>query len=293
MTTRFHKLKLLLSCLQVSLCLALVNFVDAQEKHGPAQDIAVQQNMGKRLPLHLKFEDDKNDLVKLGDYFRNGKPILLSFNYSDCPKLCVVQLNNLASALANIDLVPGEDFEFISVSLDPNEQASTLAKTKQKYLYAYGDVTTADGWHYLRGTKANILELTKVCGFKYKYIHESRTYSHPAAFIFITADGRISSYADGLNGKLEELLKPSLMEAGNGKIGSFADKVAYFASCFVFDPTTGKHSLSAIRVMRLAGMVTMLALAIGVGPYWFFKRNFEDSESIQENELDQTFQNED
>lgn len=233
-----------------------------------AQGIGVTQNLGDKLPLSLDFEDDENRFIKLGQLFDNNRPVLLSFNYSNCPKICVVQLQNLATELQNIDLVPGRDFEIVSVSLDPTEQSQQLADTKAKYVAAYGDISSTNGWHFLRGSKSNINALAESCGFKYKYIPAERFYSHPAAFIFCTADGRISRYLDGLDGGLDRQLKPALIEAGQGKIGSLKDKVLYFSGCYIFDATTGKYSMSAIRLMRLAATVTVACLLIGIVPYW-------------------------
>ena len=232
-----------------------------------AQGIGVTQMLGSELPMHLEFEDDKNRFIQFGQLFANQRPVLLSFNYSDCPKICVVQLQNLATELQNIDLIPGRDFEIVSVSLDPTEQSKRLAETKAKFVAAYGNLKSSDGWHFLRGSKANIGSLADACGFQYKYIPSERIYSHPAAFIFCTSDGRISRYLDGLDGGLDRQLRPALIEAGQGKIGSLADKVIYFSGCYLFDASTGKYTMSALRLMRLAGLLTVVGLVIGIVPY--------------------------
>ena len=143
------------------------------------------------------------------------------------------RLNNLASALQTIDLVPGRDFRIVSVSLDPNEQIRKLADTKRNYVVAYGNMDSADGWHFLRGSRENIREVTEACGFKYKYVADQNIYSHPAAFIFCTPDGRIARYLDGLSGALDRTLKPALIEAGEGRVGSVVDRLMYFAGCYV------------------------------------------------------------
>ncbi len=239
-----------------------------------AEGIGVDQRIGERLPLALDFDDDHNNQVFINDLFDGKLPVVLSFNYSDCPQLCVIQLNNLAAALQHINLVPGRDFRIVSVSLDPNEQTGKLADTKRNYVVAYGDLESADGWHFLRGTRENIRLLADACGFKYKYVPQQNIYSHPAAFIFCTPDGRISRYLDGLSGDppLDQSLKLALIEAGKGRIGSLADKVLYFSGCYVYDSVNGKYSLSAIRLMRLAGIGTIIALVIGITPY-LIRRN--------------------
>ena len=248
--------------------------------------IGVDQKLGDELPLYIEFENEKNNVVRFGELFKDGKPVLLSFNYSDCPQLCNVQLGNFVKALRAIDLVPGKDFQFVSISIDPTEQSKQLAETKEKYLFDYGNMESADGWHFLRGTQKNIRAMADACGFQYKYLPKARQYSHPAAFIFCTADGKISRYIDGLAGNLNTSMKPALVEASKGKIGSLADKVKYFAGCYYFDPTTGKYSTKAIGLMRLAGYATIFGLAIGIAPYWLSRRRDNDREVKEIKDLD-------
>lgn len=244
-----------------------------------AEGIGVDQRVGETLPLGLDFDDDKNNQVFVDDLFDGKIPVLLSFNYSDCPQLCVVQLNNLASALQQIDMIPGRDFQIVSISLDPNEQISKLADTKRNYVVAYGNTKTADGWHFLRGSRDNIVKMADACGFRYKYVPDQKIYSHPAAFIFCTPDGRIARYLDGLSGELEQMLKPALMEAGEGKIGTVVDKFMYFAGCYVFDSATGKYSQKAIGLMRIAAAGTVLVLLVGIAPYWIRRKSVADRNS--------------
>ncbi len=244
-----------------------------------AEGIGVDQRVGESLPPGLDFDDDKNNQVFVDDLFDGKIPVLLSFNYSDCPQLCVVQLNNLASALQQIDMIPGRDFQIVSISLDPNEQVSKLADTKRNYVVAYGKTETEKGWHFLRGSRDNIEKMADACGFRYKYIPEQKIYSHPAAFIFCTPDGRIARYLDGLSGELGQMLKPALIEAGEGKIGTVVDKFMYFAGCYVFDPATGKYSKSAIAFMRIAAAGTVLVLVIGIVPYWIRRQTRAEKNS--------------
>lgn len=237
-----------------------------------AKGIKVDQKMGARLPMDLAFDDDHNNHIRIRDLFDGKKPVLLSFNYSNCPRLCIVQLNNLVAALNKINLLPGKDFTIVSVTLDPNEQIDKLHETKMKYLASYGKMETEGGWRFLRGDGQTIRKLADACGFQYKYIPDQRIYSHPSAFIFCSPDGQICRYLDGLDGELNTSLKPALMEAAEGKIGSLADKVLYFAGCYVFDPTTGKYSFAALSLMRVGGILTVVLILISVIPYWIGKR---------------------
>ncbi len=89
--------------------------------------------------------------VALGDYFGKDRPVILTLVYYSCPMLCTLVLNGMVDALKQIDMVPGKDFEIVSVSFDPTE-TPTLAKfKKQNYLNDYGRPEAAAGWHFLVG----------------------------------------------------------------------------------------------------------------------------------------------
>lgn len=238
-----------------------------------AKGIGVDQRLGDYIPTEIRFSDDNNDTVTLGQYFDGKKPVLLSFNYSDCPMLCITQLNNLCTALQQIDLVPGKDFEFVSISLDPNEQSTKARETKRKFVAAYGDLDSSDGWHFLTGDLKNIEFATDCTGFRYKYIPKQKFYSHPAAFIFVSPEGQIVRYLDGLDGDLENKIKPALMEASKGKVGSLLDKALYFSGCYYFDPSTGKYSFAVMNIMRWCGLFTVVGLLVWLVPFWLRRRS--------------------
>ncbi len=67
-------------------------------------------------------------------YWPGGKPILLTLNYSGCPGLCVAQLDGLVRGVEELrDVWLGEDFQLVSISIDPRETAGRAKKTKDRY----------------------------------------------------------------------------------------------------------------------------------------------------------------
>ena len=94
----------------------------------------VEPNIGTMIDPDIHFHDHDNRFVKIGDYF-GDKPLMLSFNYSNCPKLCSVQLENMVKALAQIKFQVGVDFDMVSVSIDPLEQTSRAREQKDKYVH--------------------------------------------------------------------------------------------------------------------------------------------------------------
>src|SRR5690606_32994181 len=133
--------------------------------------------------------------VGLGKYFKQGKPIVLTLNYSDCPGLCVAQLDMLVDTLRDLSGAElGEDFEILTVSIDPLETPEKAARTKAKYIGLLSGDGAQRGWHFLTGKQADIAKLADAVGFRYSYDKANQRYNHAAATYFLSADGRICRY---------------------------------------------------------------------------------------------------
>src|SRR5262249_50279301 len=75
-----------------------------------ANDVTVDEHLGGRVPLSARFRTQDGALVTLGDVLRGDLPAILTFNYSDCPMLCSVQLNGLTAVLPKVgELAPSPD----------------------------------------------------------------------------------------------------------------------------------------------------------------------------------------
>ena len=246
-----------------------------------AEDIGVDDKTGDWLELDLVFDDDKDRQINLKDYFDGKRPVMLSFNYSNCPKLCSVQWENMVSTLREIDFEVNTDFQVISISIDPQEQASRAKKTKALYLKYYNRSETADGWHFLTGDRDSIEFAADNCGFRYKYIPRQKLYSHPPVFILLSPKGKIVRYIHGLDYDVKTMER-ALIESAEGKIGSPINQLSYGLGCFLFDETTGKYSFQVMGLMRIGGAITVIVLLVSLIPFWFFKRgrNSDDTDEM-------------
>lgn len=252
-----------------SLYLASISYAQLLDKVDNLESVGVDENLEATLPLHLEFRDSSGKTVKLGDLIRDGKPVLLSLNYSDCPMLCRLQLNGLVDGLRDIKLEPGNDFDIISVSIDPLETPQRARQTKQNYVKSYGRPRTAGGWHFLSGDQRSIAELAEAVGFRYRYVPERKEYAHAAVTIAVTPKGKISRYLYGVVYP-PQTLRLSLIEAAEGKIGTTLDKVLLF--CLHYDAATGRYAPVAKNLMRLGAGATITALAVGLLPLWLRRR---------------------
>jgi protein SCO1/2 len=77
----------------------------------------------------------------------------------------------------------------------------------------------------------------------------------------LTPDGRISRYFYGIEYGPRDI-RLALIEAGERKIGSLVDQL--FLYCFHYDPKSARYSFAIMRVVRSAGVLTVVAIAAGV-----------------------------
>ncbi|MCG3195843.1 MAG: SCO family protein [Candidatus Omnitrophica bacterium] len=233
----------------------------------PAQleGVTITEHLNAKIPLELEFKDENGKTIRLGDYFKPGRPVLLTLNYYGCPMLCGLQLNGLLDAMRELDWLPGKEFEVVTVSFDPGETPILAKNKKQNYIREYGRPEAAPGWHFLTGREKEIRALTEAVGFGYRYDEENDEYQHAAALFILTPQGVLSRY---LYGVMYEpgTLRLSLVEAGQGKIGSAMDQIILF--CFHYDAAEGRYAFAALNVMRVTALLTALILAAVMLKFW-------------------------
>jgi len=251
-----------------AIALALLPTSTPAQLQGPVQDIGVRpsllkevgidQKLNQSIPLDLEFRDEHGKPVRLSEYF-GQKPVILSMVYYNCPMLCTQVLNGIESSLKLIPMDIGKQFNVITVSIDPTERP-VLAEAKQAlYTGLYGRPGAAEGWHFLTGDEQQIRQLANALGFRYAYDPDSKQFAHASAIMLLTPEGKISRYFYGIQFASRDL-RLGLVEASEGKIGTPVDQVLLF--CYHYDPSTGKYGLLISRLIRTAGAVTVLAIAV-------------------------------
>jgi protein SCO1/2 len=219
-------------------------------------EVRFDQRLDTLLPLELTFRDERGAVRPLRMYF-GEKPVVLALVYYRCPMLCTQVLNGLVTSLRALELSAGKDFEVVLVSIDPRETPAMALKKKQSYLHRYGRPESAAGWHFLTGDQENIERLAAAVGYQYRYDPKSDQYAHASGLMVLTPQGRLARYFYGIDYPTRDL-RLSLVEASAGKIGSPVDQVLLF--CFHYDPATGRYGLAIVRLLRVAGMLTVAAL---------------------------------
>lgn len=237
----------------------------AEDTPQELKNVGTEEHLGAPVPLDLAFTDSSGRPVRLRDFFDGRRPVLLTMNYSDCPRLCSLQLHGLFRGLERLDWSLGNQFRMITVSIDPREPPERAQATKEKYLEAYGRAAGAEGWHCLVGSEENIRRLADAVGFRYAYVEETRQYAHTAVTMVLMPDGRVSRYLYGIEYD-PQTLRLALLEAGQGKLGSTVDKLILY--CFRYDSSAGKYAPVAERLMTLGAGLFAALLGGSLLAFW-------------------------
>ena len=222
------------------------------------QNVGIEQHLDEQIPADLSFRDETGKPVRLGDYF-GKKPMILNLVYYNCPMLCGEVLSGLEGALRVLKFDVGKEFDVLTVSFDPRETPDMATRKKAEFLKRYGRAGAAEGWHFLTGPQESIDALTKAAGFQYQYDPKTGQFAHATAIMILTPEGKIAQYYYGVDYAPKDL-RLGLIQASENKIGTLADQVLLY--CYHYDPTTGKYGAIISRVLKLAGIVTLLGLGI-------------------------------
>lgn len=238
-------------------------------------NVGIDQKLNQQIPLDLTFRDENGKPVQIGKYF-GQKPVVLSLVYYDCPMLCTQVLSGMEASLRNISLNIGSDFNVVTVSIDPHEDAK-LAHVKQElYTGVYGRPGASEGWHFLTGDEPQIKQLADSVGFRYAYDADSKQFAHASTIMVLTPEGKISKYFYGITYPSRDL-RLGLVEASEGKIGTPVDAAMLF--CYHYDPATGKYGLLVSRMIRGGGALTLLVL--GTLIFFLFRNEHQNQKALE------------
>ncbi len=234
------------------------------------QNVGIDQRLNEQLPLDAVFRDEQGQQVKLGQYFNNGKPVILSLVYYECPMLCNQVLIGLVGSLKALAFDVGKEFEVITVSFDARETPGIARQKKGAFLARYDRprAPAAAGWHFLTGDEDSIKRLTEAVGFRYAYDPTTDQFAHASAVMVATPEGRLSHYFYGIEYAPKEL-RLGLIEASDHKIGSPVDRLLLY--CYHYDPATGKYGAVVMNFLRLGGIIFLIGFAAMLFVLWLWK----------------------
>lgn len=235
------------------------------------REVGLRQKLNSQAPLDADFRDEQGQTVTLGDCMA-GKTTILVMAYYRCPKLCTQVLNDLAMGLTDVlkrtSWELGDQLNVVTVSFDDRETPEMATAKKESYIKEYRLPNMDKGWRFLTGRQQSILRLANAVGFQFRYDPKNDLFAHPACIMILTPEGKVSRYFLGLADKtFARDLRLGLEEASDHKIGTpIKDRIVL--SCFYYDPETGKYTMTALNLVRAAGVVTVLILGSVLFVMW-------------------------
>lgn len=244
--------------LSILILLAACAVANARLSQAQLAPVSVDAKPDAPLPLEQAFTDEDGRTRTLGDAI-GGRPAVVVFADYTCRTLCGPVLAFAVSGLEQTGLVAGSDFRLIVIGIDPKDSLADARAMKASHIGT--DTAIARATMVLSGDADAIREATTAAGYRYAYDDTAGQFAHPAAAYVVTAQGHVSRVLSGL-GLDATNLRLALVDAGQGRVGTFADHIRLL--CYGFDPATGIYSAAISRIMLGAGIVTVVAMAGGI-----------------------------
>ncbi len=231
--------------------------------------IGVDEHLGARVPFDAAFLDHQGHPVRLGSFFSGNKPVVLNLVYHRCTMLCGMVLNGVIRSLKQAQWSVGEQYEVLTISIDSRDTPQVAAGKRARVLTAYGRPSAERGWHFLVGPEQESRRVADAVGFQYRFDRASDQYAHAAVTMLLTPDGRVARYLYGIDYPQTDV-RVGLLEASEGRQVSTVERIILF--CYHYDPQTHRYALVARNVMKVGGVLTMVALGGFMGSMWLRER---------------------
>jgi protein SCO1/2 len=298
------------------------------DRGAPLEAATVEEHLGWKIPLDLHFVDTQGRRARLGSFMglpdltgrdaaeaplagvatagggaqgsgaaggatAGGQvPLVLVLAYFNCRTLCNLVLQGTARTLAELELLPGEEYRVLTVSIDPRDapadarekQAEILALLPGRVIEARGGAEataasrlqvmdsaaaaastttseqtsanpTSTAWEFLVGEEAEIRELAESLGFGYRYDAATDQFSHPAVIFVLTPAGGISSYIYGIEPEPVEVAA-ALREAAVGGTRSTLQRI--LLRCYHYIPALRRYAGLVRWLLRACGALTLV-----------------------------------
>ena len=113
-------------------------------------EVGIDEQLGKYIPLDIVFKDSSGTEIKLGDLIT--KPTVLSLVYFHCPTVCKPLLGAKVDVLDRIDLIPGKDYNALTISFNDRETPENAKVIKEHFLQRFKSKQFPINARHLSGT---------------------------------------------------------------------------------------------------------------------------------------------
>lgn len=206
--------------------------------------VGFEEKQGQYADLNVKLVNEAGDTVLLKDVIK--KPAILNLVYFQCAGTCSPLMWSISKFIDGVDLKLGDDYQVITISIDPSEGIKLGINKKASYISSMKKKEEAKNWLFFVSDSADISRLTKSVGFNYEKVNNQ--FVHPTGLIALAADGKIIRYLRGID-FLPFDIKITMIEAAKGKIGPSINRL--LAVCYGYDSQGNGYVFNVTRVAAI------------------------------------------
>ena len=205
-------------------------------------EIGIAEHLDQFLPTDIYLINENNQRVCLTDLI--NKPTVINWVYFRCPGICSPLMEGLAKVMDESDLVPGVDYQVLTISFDPRETIDLGIKKKANYLNLVNKKEViGKGWKFFVSDSASIVRGTNATGFKYK--RTGTDFAHAASVCVVSPKGKITRYLNGIY-FLPFDFKMAIIESSKGMSAPTISKIMQY--CFSYDTVGQAYVLNVTKI---------------------------------------------
>ena len=232
--------------------------------------VGFNEKQGQFADLETRLINENGDTVLLRDVI--DKPTILNLVYYECPGTCSPLMWGISKFIDAIDLVPGKDYDILTISFDYTEKIDLGIRKKASYIATMKKKESAKAWKFFVSDSSNIAQLTESVGFVFQKINNQ--YVHPTGLIALGPDGKIIRYLRGIE-FLPFDIKITMVEAAEGKIGPSINRL--LAVCYSFDTRGNQYVFNVTRVSA----IVILFLVVVMFLYFSLNRLYFKTRTVK------------
>lgn len=217
--------------------------------------VGVEERLGTMAPLDLEFRDEQGYLVKLRDVVK--KPTILTLVYYKCPGICSPLLTEMTKIVDKMDLVPGVDYQILTISFNHREMPELAGEKKENYLASLEKNIDPSSWRFFTGDSVAIKTLADSVGFY--FYEDGKDFVHSGTLIVLSPLGKVTRYLPGIK-YLPFDVKMAVMEAGEGRVGPTIAKI--LSMCYSYDPEGRTYTTDIVRITSFVVMSLVVGIVV-------------------------------
>ncbi len=228
------------------------------------QAFGLDEKPGAYLPDSVWVINEDSVPVLLNDLIT--RPTLLSFVYYHCPALCPKMMEGIAELVNYTGVIPGKDYQIITVSIDHNETVKMARDAKKKYTGIIKKPISPYFWRFFIADSITIRRLTDAVGWEFREV--AGDFVHTTSTILITPKGMVSQYFYGTYFNYMHFAM-SVEKAANEEIAPTRLKTLKY--CYNYKPEKNRN---VVLIITLSG-ITLILIVVGlfIGLLIYSKRN--------------------